>query len=199
MAQGEIEAQFWSSSGTAPSRGPAAHPLPPRRDEILGTTVRDFRQFGEVLAAVRDKGQVVAVTSGEPGAAAALRGGLAHCSHPWRRGRWRAMLGPSGGQPTLQPVPGLVCWRPAACAGLSSSMPLVLLPFPYSLSCPPPSACSRQAGGGARRAARLLCCGEEGCVRFGEPRLKSAPCGPGRTSFHHIITTSFITDIRFCQ
>ncbi|KAL4419293.1 hypothetical protein ABPG77_008343 [Micractinium sp. CCAP 211/92] len=36
-----------------------------RRDEILGTTVRDFREFGEVLAAVRDKGQVVAVTSAD--------------------------------------------------------------------------------------------------------------------------------------
>lgn len=36
-----------------------------RRDEILGTTLKDFRQFAEVLAAVRDKGQVVAVTSGE--------------------------------------------------------------------------------------------------------------------------------------
>jgi hypothetical protein len=36
-----------------------------RRDEVLGTTVKDFREFGEVLAAVRDKGQVVAVTSGE--------------------------------------------------------------------------------------------------------------------------------------
>ncbi len=34
------------------------------RDEILGTTLKDFREFGEVLAAVRDKGQVVAVTSG---------------------------------------------------------------------------------------------------------------------------------------
>lgn len=36
-----------------------------RRDEILATTVRDFREFGEVLAAVRDKGQVVAVTSAD--------------------------------------------------------------------------------------------------------------------------------------
>jgi Zn-dependent M16 (insulinase) family peptidase len=36
-----------------------------RRDEILGTTLKDFRQFAEVLAAVRDKGQVVAVTSAD--------------------------------------------------------------------------------------------------------------------------------------
>jgi hypothetical protein len=34
------------------------------RDEILGTTVKDFHEFADVLAAVRDKGQVVAVTSG---------------------------------------------------------------------------------------------------------------------------------------
>lgn len=36
-----------------------------RSDEILGTTLKDFRDFAEVLAAVRDQGQVVAVTSGE--------------------------------------------------------------------------------------------------------------------------------------
>ena len=42
------------------------HPLPMLcRDEILGTTLNDFRQFADVLAAVKDKGQVVAVTSGE--------------------------------------------------------------------------------------------------------------------------------------
>ena len=40
--------------------------VPPYRDEILGTTLKDFRAFADVLAAVRDKGQVVAVTSGAP-------------------------------------------------------------------------------------------------------------------------------------
>lgn len=45
---------------------PCTHLLPiPCRDEILGTTLKDFRQFADVLAAVKDKGQVVAVTSGE--------------------------------------------------------------------------------------------------------------------------------------
>ena len=41
-----------------------------RRDEILGTTIKDFREFGEVLASVRDKGRVVAVTSADKAAAA---------------------------------------------------------------------------------------------------------------------------------
>ena len=50
-----------------------------RRDEILGTTLKDFRQFAEVLAAVRDKGQVVAVTSGE--------------QHWGQRGMWEAAGG----------------------------------------------------------------------------------------------------------
>lgn len=51
----------------APPRPALPHPTntPARREEILGTTVKDFRQFADVLAAVRDKGQVVAVTSGE--------------------------------------------------------------------------------------------------------------------------------------
>ncbi|EFN52070.1 hypothetical protein CHLNCDRAFT_139318 [Chlorella variabilis] len=36
-----------------------------RREEILGTSAKDFRQFADVLAAVRDKGHVVAVTSAD--------------------------------------------------------------------------------------------------------------------------------------
>ena len=36
-----------------------------RREEVLGTTLKDFRQFAEVLAAVKAKGSVVAVTSSE--------------------------------------------------------------------------------------------------------------------------------------
>ncbi|KAL4856502.1 Presequence protease 1 [Chlorella vulgaris] len=36
-----------------------------RRDEVLGTSVADFRAFADVLAAVRDQGQVVAVTSAD--------------------------------------------------------------------------------------------------------------------------------------
>lgn len=34
-----------------------------RRDEVLGTTLKDFHEFADVLAAVKDQGQVVAVTS----------------------------------------------------------------------------------------------------------------------------------------
>lgn len=41
-----------------------------RRDEVLSTTLKDFHQFADVLAAVRDKGQVVAVTSAERAEAA---------------------------------------------------------------------------------------------------------------------------------
>jgi len=36
-----------------------------RREEVLGTTLRDFHAFADVLEAVRDKGHVVAVTSAE--------------------------------------------------------------------------------------------------------------------------------------
>ncbi|KAI8103761.1 hypothetical protein M9435_006289 [Picochlorum sp. BPE23] len=36
-----------------------------RRDEVLGTTLRDFKEFAEALDAVRMKGEVVAVTSSE--------------------------------------------------------------------------------------------------------------------------------------
>ena len=36
-----------------------------RRDEVLGTTLKDFREFAEVLNAVKENGQVVAVTSPE--------------------------------------------------------------------------------------------------------------------------------------
>jgi Zn-dependent M16 (insulinase) family peptidase len=36
-----------------------------RRDEVLGTSIKDFREFAEVLDAVRKSGQVVAVTSPE--------------------------------------------------------------------------------------------------------------------------------------
>jgi Zn-dependent M16 (insulinase) family peptidase len=36
-----------------------------RRDEILGTTLKDFKEFAEVLDAVKKNGQVVAVTSAE--------------------------------------------------------------------------------------------------------------------------------------
>jgi presequence protease len=36
-----------------------------RREEVLSTNIKDFREFAEVLAAVKDKGQVVAVTSQE--------------------------------------------------------------------------------------------------------------------------------------
>lgn len=36
-----------------------------RRDEVLGTSMKDFREFADVLAAVREKGVVVAVTSAE--------------------------------------------------------------------------------------------------------------------------------------
>ncbi|KFM23321.1 Presequence protease 2, chloroplastic/mitochondrial [Auxenochlorella protothecoides] len=41
-----------------------------RRDEILGTQLSDFHDFAEVLASVRDKGRVVAVTSADKAAAA---------------------------------------------------------------------------------------------------------------------------------
>lgn len=41
-----------------------------RRDEVLSTGMKDFREFAEVLAAVKDKGHVVAVTSAERAAAA---------------------------------------------------------------------------------------------------------------------------------
>ena len=36
-----------------------------RRDEVLGTTLKDFKEFAEALEAVRTNGQVVAVTSSE--------------------------------------------------------------------------------------------------------------------------------------
>ncbi|PSC73335.1 presequence protease chloroplastic mitochondrial-like [Micractinium conductrix] len=36
-----------------------------RREEILGTTVKDFHAFADVLEAVREKGQVVSVTSAD--------------------------------------------------------------------------------------------------------------------------------------
>lgn len=36
----------------------------------MATSIKDFREFGEVLASVRDKGKVVAVTSAEKAAAA---------------------------------------------------------------------------------------------------------------------------------
>ena len=36
-----------------------------RREEVLATNIKDFRQFADVLAAVREKGRVVAVTSAE--------------------------------------------------------------------------------------------------------------------------------------
>lgn len=57
---------------------PDSHPLTQsawcvsvtRRDEILGTQLSDFHDFAEVLAAVRDKGRVVAVTSADKAAAA---------------------------------------------------------------------------------------------------------------------------------
>jgi hypothetical protein len=41
-----------------------------RRDEVLGTSMKDFREFADVLAAVREKGVVVAVTSAERAEAA---------------------------------------------------------------------------------------------------------------------------------
>lgn len=36
-----------------------------RRDEILGTSMKDFREFASILDVVRKDGQVVAVTSAE--------------------------------------------------------------------------------------------------------------------------------------
>jgi Zn-dependent M16 (insulinase) family peptidase len=36
-----------------------------RREEVLGTSLKDFKEFAEVLDAVRKQGQVVAVTSAE--------------------------------------------------------------------------------------------------------------------------------------
>lgn len=45
------------------------HP-PCHRDEVLGTTLADFHAFADVLESVRDKGQVVAVTSPDKAAAA---------------------------------------------------------------------------------------------------------------------------------
>ena len=36
-----------------------------RREEVLGTSLKDFKQFAEVLAAVKEKGKVVAVTSAD--------------------------------------------------------------------------------------------------------------------------------------
>ena len=41
-----------------------------RREEVLGTTLRDFHAFADVLAAVKEKGRVVAVTSSERAEAA---------------------------------------------------------------------------------------------------------------------------------
>lgn len=41
-----------------------------RRDQILGTSLKDFRDFADVLVAVKEKGQVVAVTSAERAEAA---------------------------------------------------------------------------------------------------------------------------------
>ena len=36
-----------------------------RRDEVLNTSIKDFRSFADVLESVRQHGQVVAVTSAE--------------------------------------------------------------------------------------------------------------------------------------
>jgi Zn-dependent M16 (insulinase) family peptidase len=36
-----------------------------RRDEVLSTSIKDFRTFADVLESVRQEGQVVAVTSAE--------------------------------------------------------------------------------------------------------------------------------------
>lgn len=36
-----------------------------RREEVLGTSLKDFKEFADVLAAVKEKGRVVAVTSAE--------------------------------------------------------------------------------------------------------------------------------------
>lgn len=36
-----------------------------RRDQVLGTTLKDFHQFAEVLESIKDQGHVVAVTSAE--------------------------------------------------------------------------------------------------------------------------------------
>ena len=41
-----------------------------RRDEVLSTSLADFHAFAEVLAAVRERGRVVAVTSAERAEAA---------------------------------------------------------------------------------------------------------------------------------
>lgn len=40
-------------------------PLQVRREQILGTTIKDFHEFADVLDAIRTKGKVVAVTSAE--------------------------------------------------------------------------------------------------------------------------------------
>lgn len=169
-------------------------PPPSFRDEILATTVRDFREFGEVLAAVRDKGQVVAVTSGEPPAACPIQ----QCARP--------LPCPLGG--------GVACWGCEAVmpTGLAvrlskSAIGSVLGIANPGHACPlahPPaltsaSACSRQAGGRPRRAAWLLRRREEGCVRSRELIAKGARRPSVHSSFHHLIPSSSGIEVRFHQ